>query len=54
MLFLLPLVCILLFDYYYEHFIHQRVMEKKNKQKTTCNKHQDTIDMQDNQAVPCV
>jgi len=37
------------------NFIHQRVIEKKNKQtKTIYNKHQNTIDVQDNQAVTCV
>ena len=35
------------------NFIHQRVIEK-NKQKTIYNKHQNTIDMQDYQAVTCV
>ena len=34
-------------------FIHQRVIEKK-KQKTIYNKHQNTIDVQDNQAVTCM
>jgi len=31
-------------------FIHQRVIEKKNKRKIIYNKHQNTIDMQDYQA----
>jgi len=33
--------------------IHQRVIEK-NKQKTIYNKHQNTTDVQDYQAVTCV
>jgi len=36
------------------NFIHQRVIEKKNQQKTAYNEHQNTIDMQDYQAVTCV
>jgi len=35
------------------NIIHQRVIDKINKQKTVYNKHQDTIDVQDYQAVTC-
>jgi len=37
------------------NFIHQRVRKKKKQtKKTIYNKHQNTIDVQDNQAVTCV
>ena len=37
------------------NFIHQRVLEKKNKNNTLVyNKHRNTIDMQDYQAAKCV
>jgi len=36
------------------NIIHQRVIEKENKQKTIYSKHQNTTDMQDYQAVTCV
>ena len=39
--------------HFLSNFIHQRVTEK-NKQKTIYNKHQNTSDMQDYQAVTCM
>ena len=40
--------------YVLSNFIHQRVIEKNKQTKTVYNKHQNTIDMQDYQAVTCV
>jgi len=47
-------VFVFVYVYVLSNFIHQRVIEKNKQTKTVYNKHQNTIDMQDYQAVTCV